>query len=119
MREWIAETLVVFSYYSVPDSSKSSKRFAFQVLSFEQKTVVVDTFQTRIDASVDTGLFAMIQPLEEMDRDPADPSVIDTFIVEDPLKIDILRLIGTDSDNRLEILRWKCGVSPLENCFAL
>ena len=93
---------------------------AFQLLSLEQRTVVVDTFESRMhDEAHAGGFFAMIQPLEEFECELTGLHSLYAFIVEDALKIDILRVLGTDNDSRHQVLSWQTGISQVEGCVLL
>ena len=118
-KDWIVGTLQPYKYYTVPDTTRPHDRLGFQLLSLEKRTVVTDTYQTRVDAETHVSFWAMIQPMEEfIDDDNAD-SALHAFTVEDPVKLDVIQLLGSDPDVRSRIRVWECGTSDIAECVKL
>ena len=58
---------------------------------------------------------ALVQPLEEH-LSVEYPEMLDSFVVEDPTRIDFLNLVGSDPDARGTLLKWKTGPSDIPGC---
>ena len=122
MRGYLAASFVRYSYISFEvenESGGGAELSVFQVLELERNTQNVHTY---LDACAGDQLYAnTVQPLCVFGRGGLVNGVvrpeIDVYIFEDPLKLDILSLIGCERQRRSKIMSWTYGQSDVDGCF--
>lgn len=127
MRQYMAAAIRPMTFVSVPMLSEEEAHAAgfFQILSVEPKMLKPPTFAEEEGEDFEhvVLLEVAVQPLERwcpMSRDPCKlGEEANVFVLEEPTKIDILRLCGVDPAKREFFQEWEVGESDIEGCVLL
>ena len=117
MKEWLRRALPVYSYFTIREPGMPQNRRAMQLLSLEEKTLRVKTFSRAQE--VQMKMTVRVQPLETWEGKVTDHTRVETFKVEEPVKLDILELVGHDPAERRHIKLWSTAVSAVDGCLSL
>jgi hypothetical protein len=123
MREFLARSLDRYDYISVNQHSTDDADIpfleVFQLLDIERKDILARTY---LDHVPNLGYYQVsAQPLEQW-RPWAEeglPTELNVFVVEEPSKVDILKLLGVHRNNRALMRKWKQQPSDIDGCVSL
>ena len=130
MRQYLSHALQPLSYVSVPlargdDTEDSADEFflgepaemVFQALGLESRSVLVPCYEDKLKESL--LMSAMVQRVHVwQSRGQGLGRALEIYNLEDPMEIDILRLVGFAVD-RQKILTWAVEASDVEGCLTL
>lgn len=122
LRQWLARSLQVHSYVSLPCEGEDGHFVLFaQVLSMEIRDIKVRAFD---DEEKDPGAYKVgIQPLDRWAPLDHDPSSVrreeNCFVYQDPSTIDMIGVCGGASFPRQHMKVWKPSPSDVEGCICL
>ena len=130
MRQYLSHALQPLSYVSVPlargdDTEDSADEFflgepaemVFQALGLESRSVLVPCYEDKLKESL--LMSAMVQRVHVwQSRGQGLGRALEIYNPEDPMEIDILRLVGFAVD-RQKILTWTVEASGVEGCLTL
>ena len=124
LRQWFSKVLCRFEYITlrVIGEDGTLEHQAFQLLDLERRNIIVRPFMDLDDQAEQEGLYIVTaQPLHIWRH--ADlrqlPETLTTFVVHDPVKVDIITAIGLAPDSRKGVLAWKAQQSDVEDCIEL
>ena len=121
VREWLIVALKQFEYMSVWTlNAEGALHFrVFQILSCNVNIMTVPTIES--SRPQDFGLKVCVQELEiwRADQITHESLSIDVFTGPPPYYVDMLGLVGTDVQGRLNMHYWTSGLSDLDGCIEL
>ena len=117
MREWLLQTLKPYTIITVPDPQEPSKRRALQILRMAQKSVKGETAISRSEGQAAVSLRR--QPFEQWIGGGVVDDEIEVFVLEDPTRIDLMDLTGSNPDVRSTMMRWQRKRSDVDGCHCL
>lgn len=122
LREFLAQALRRYSYITVGDVATTpiEELSAYQILELECRNVLVPTFDQKSEV---VSLYkVLVQPLTLWATSwtpPGTEPTINFYMLEDPVKIDVLQLCGGVDDGRTMLRQWTLTESDVGNCYAL
>ena len=116
-RQYLQQALRRFDYVSVPvryEEGPEEQEMVFQILDVRHAAIVVPTYEDNIGE--EGVLDVVVQPLDRWatlvrDLRPGAVNEMEVFIVDPPMKIDIMSLVPHDLQKRAMMRTWKSGVS--------
>ena len=118
LRQWLHASLQPYHYVSIPSRDGTRGRAVFQILSVGEVPLHTETWYSKTEPR--HKLVAKVQPLEEFDGAGAPVAdILDVFILEEPLKIDLVNLLGGDVATCADIRVWETCHSDVEDCYGL
>ena len=123
MRQYLEQSLRQYSFYSMPvrnEEGGAVEDAVFQILNTAPKCVLVKSHR---DVGKDTGLFdVVVQPWQVWHSPTVGSSHHERsiFMVEEPILLDIVSLLGTSLESRCQIFEWtQSGESDVFGCLRL
>jgi hypothetical protein len=116
MREYLKAVFKQYAFYSVPiidcDGVVTDELICFQLLELVSHFVM---YEKGVPAS-DVLLEVLIQPFDTWANRG---ETCDVFLVEDAVKIDVIKLVGADPSVRGKIMEWQMRSSDTSGCLEL
>ena len=124
LRQLIAATLNPHDFVSMPTRDAENPLCVFQLLDFERRNIVMEPFISDDERQRAEGLYTCsIQPLEVWGSTDGGDLVasreLDTFVVSDPGKRDLVAALGATVASWKNIKVWESRESDVEGCLAL
>lgn len=123
LRQWLAATLKQYEYLSMVIVGEGGGRTlqAFQLLDLERRSMIVRPFVDADEAAQLQGLYMVsMQPLELWNPPPTvDCDSLESFVLQDPQKVDILTAIGGVASGRGDLYAWEPMESDIDGCMTL
>ena len=123
MRQWLSCVLTRYAYVTFRMVAEDGSGYcyqAFQVLDLERRNIVIRPFMDMDEQAEQEGLYIVtLQPLQIWREDDLQqlPETLETFIVHDPVKVDVITAIGISADSRSAV--WGARLSDIEGCTQL
>lgn len=124
LRQWYHATLRPYEYitFRVVGEEGGHSWQAGQVLDLERRNLIVKPFVDAEEEAELAGLYTIsLQPLEvwRLSSEEAPGDSLDTFVLQEPAKVDILSACGVSVDSRQHVYVWETRISDVEGCTEL
>lgn len=126
LRQWFAAILKPYEYLTlvVPTQHGENTLQAFQLLDLERRNIITRPFVDATETQELEGLYVVsLQPLEIWEGGRVQHLLgrqqLDTFVLEEPTKVDIIAASGGALESRHFISVWQAKLSDIDGCVEL